>query len=71
MDFLWSYFFVLVINYILSEPLKILSEEGGLFWKLFCFNHNSKYIILWTCGFLLVVLVSDQGFYNLKMVPII
>ena len=37
MDFLWSYFFVLVINYLFSEQVKILSEEGGLFWKLFCF----------------------------------
>ena len=59
-DFLWSYFFVLVINYLFSEQVKILSEKGGLFWKLFCFNDNSKYILLWTGGFLLVVLVSNQ-----------
>ena len=63
--------FVLVINYLFSKQVKILSEKGGLFWKLFCFNDNSKYILLWTGGFLLVVLVSDQGFYNVKMVLII
>ena len=44
-DFLGSYFFVLVINDLFSGQVIILSEKGGLFWKHLCFNDNSEYIL--------------------------
>ena len=39
-DFLWSYFFVLVINYLFREQVIILSEEGGLFGNCLCINDS-------------------------------
>ena len=47
--------------------MKFLREKSGNFWKLFCFNDSSKYILLRTGGILLVVGGERTGeFFSLE-----
>ena len=50
-----------VYNSLVDYGGNFLSENGGLYWCYYCvLVINSKYILLWTGGFLLVIVVSDQ-----------